>query len=344
MAGELILITGTTGFIGFNVLVKALQAGYKVRIAVRREISIQELKGHALIKEFSEQGLVEGVVVPDITADGAYQEALKDVVAVVHLASPLPNPTSTDTEKDILIPAIKGTLSILNSALEFPDIRRFVITSSAVAIMTDQAANPTIPPVTYTPSSRITPLPKAPFGGAFEAYRDSKTLSLHATEQFLAEKNPHFTIINLHPGYVLGRNELATKAEELLGSTNAIALGVALGAVKGGLREAFTTPVTDLARIHIEALEDKVVGSQSFLIRTSDDKLDFNSVNDIAKTDFADAVAEGILTPVGSLDAVQLDVDQSATIKLFGKPATFREAVTATIHQYAELKRKQPGA
>jgi hypothetical protein len=36
--------------------------------------------------------LVEGVVVPNIEIDGAFDEALKDVVGVLHIASPLANP------------------------------------------------------------------------------------------------------------------------------------------------------------------------------------------------------------------------------------------------------------
>lgn len=247
-----------------------------------------------------------------------------------------------DTEKEIIEPAIKGTLSILTSALKFPQIKRVIITSSAVAVMTDQAIEPSNPPIVYTAKTRVTPLPSPPYStDAWAAYRVSKTLSLDATEKFLAEKKPHFTIINLHPGYVIGRNELVTKPEELLAGSNAVALGVVLGAVKGTKREAFTTPITDLARIHVEALGDKVVGSQSFLLPAGKDgdKMVFNEVNEIAKTYFADAVAEGILNPVGSTEAVYQELDKSTTTTAFGPLETFREAAKEVIGQYVELKR-----
>ncbi|CAG8975803.1 hypothetical protein HYALB_00008244 [Hymenoscyphus albidus] len=334
-------ITGATGFIGFAVLTKALQSGYRVRIAVRREVQIETLKNHALIQPFANQ--LEGIIVPDITAEGAFDEALKDVVGVLHLASPLPFLQFEDTEKEIIVPAIDGTLSILTSALKFPQIKRVVITSSAVAIMTDQAIEPSNPPITYTAKTRITPLPSAPYPtDNWGAYRAAKALSLDATERFLAEKKPHFTIINLHPGYVVGRNELVTKPEELLGGSNAVALGVVLGAVKDAMREAFTTPITDLARIHVEALDDKIVESQSFLLIAGKDgeKADFNEVNEIAKTYFADAVSEGILNPVGSTEPVYQDVDKSKTTATFGHLDSFRNAAKAVIGQYVELKRK----
>jgi hypothetical protein len=341
-------------------LQQALQAGYKTRIAVRKESQIETLKGHDLIKEFAAKGLVEGVVVPNIEIDGAFDEALKDVVGVLHIASPVPNPVilsplrelkhiiiclqnAKDTENEIIQPAIRGTLSILNSGLKFPKIRRFVITSSAVAIITDQTIVETTPPVVYTPSSRITPPPTAPFSSdPWASYRTAKVLALHATDKFLEEKKPHYTVINLMPGYVLGRNELATKAEDLLNGSNGVVLGIVLGDIQGAKREGFTTSLNDLARIHVEALEEKVKGNQSFLLLAGKDgdKADFNIANEIAKTEFADAVADGILNPVGSTEAVYQQVDKSSTTALFGPLETFEEGARAAIGQFVELKRK----
>jgi uncharacterized protein YbjT (DUF2867 family) len=73
-------------------LQKALEAGYKTRVSVRKESQLETLKSHKLINDFAAKGLVEGVVVPDIVVDGAFDEALKDVVAVLHIASPLGRP------------------------------------------------------------------------------------------------------------------------------------------------------------------------------------------------------------------------------------------------------------
>lgn len=84
--------------------------------------------------------------------------------------------------------------------------------------------------ITYSATSRITPLPAAPFNpnpGA--AYFTSKALALDATDKWLAEKKPHFSIVNIMPGFILGRNELVTVAEDLLNGTNAVVLGPVLG-------------------------------------------------------------------------------------------------------------------
>jgi hypothetical protein len=210
--------------------------------------------------------------------------------------------------------------------------------------MTDQVLAETTPPVVYGPYSRVKPLPSAPFDNEpWAGYRAAKQLALDATERFVEEKKPHFTVVNLMPGYVLGRHELATKAEDLLNISNGYVLGIVLGFFNGVKRESVTTPITDLARIHVEALEEKVEGNQSFLVIHGDHSpdFDFNRVNEIAKTEFADAVADGILNPVGSTDASYQQIDASATTKLFGTLDTFENAARATIAQYVELKRQE---
>jgi nucleoside-diphosphate-sugar epimerase len=125
-------LTGGTGHIGFATLIEALRKGYKVRAAIRRESSIAEIKATKSVQPYLDN--LSFIIVPDITADGAFDEALKDVEKVIHIASPLARP-SEDYEADIIQPAIRGTLSILTSALKYPGIKRVVITSSQGAVM-----------------------------------------------------------------------------------------------------------------------------------------------------------------------------------------------------------------
>jgi nucleoside-diphosphate-sugar epimerase len=134
-----------------------------------------------------------------------------------------------DLEKDIVLPAIHGTTSILNSALKFPSIRRVIITSSVVAITPQSALINGDDKNTYTADSRISPVPTAPWGSGTTAYFSSKALALNATDKFVDEKKPHFSIVNIMPGLIVGRNELTTVAEDLLTSTNVFILGPVLG-------------------------------------------------------------------------------------------------------------------
>ena len=89
----------------------------------------------------------------------------------------------------------------------------------------------------YNATSRVKPLPEAPWGGGGPAYAHSKVLTLHATERFLEEKKPHFTVVNVLPGFVIGRGELCKNAEDLMTkTTNYVVLGPVLG------QESFARP------------------------------------------------------------------------------------------------------
>ena len=162
---------------------------------------------------------------PDITVEGAFDNSLKDVTYIEHIASPLPQPTD-NPERDIIAPAIHGTTSILNSALRTPSIRRIVITSSLVAVVPGSALSNGDQTTVYTSSSRVRPLPTAPWGDHASAYRASKVLALDATERFLAEKKPHFTVVNVQPGYVIGPHALIEDAEALVSGSNAVVMSV----------------------------------------------------------------------------------------------------------------------
>ncbi|KAK0102613.1 hypothetical protein ONS95_006222 [Cadophora gregata] len=344
MSGELIFITGATGFVGFAVLTKALQAGYKVRISVRKAEQIETLKSHVLIAPYVEKGVVDFAVVPDITVKGAFDSALKDVVGVLHIASPLPQATN-DPEKDIILPAINGTTSLLNSALLHPTIHRIVLTSSVVALMSNQALMSGDPSTTYTPQTRRSPLPTAPWGAdPGEAYFNSKALSLHATDTFLATQSPNFTIVNIMPGFVIGRSELITKSEDLLKSTNAVPLSIILG-VKSDKKPAMITHIDDVARIHVAALDTaKVPGNRSFLLQSGDGgKIVFDDALEVARENFRGAVEEGILPLGGTTGNAYQIVESGETEEVFGGLRSYREAVESVVGQFVELKRRELG-
>ena len=117
MANGHILITGVTGHIGYRTLVEALRDGYKVRAAVRRESSIVQIRNITSIQPFLEKDQLTFICVEDITNDDAFDTAMDGMDYAIHIASPLPKDT-TNIELDIVQPAVRGTLSILKSALK----------------------------------------------------------------------------------------------------------------------------------------------------------------------------------------------------------------------------------
>ncbi|KAK6858407.1 NAD-dependent epimerase/dehydratase fum13 [Apiospora arundinis] len=87
-----LLLTGANGFVGFKVLLNALEQGYTVRAAIRSMSKSDFLSKHPKVQALNASDRLSFVEVPDITNPKAYEEAVKDVTHVIHLASPLPSP------------------------------------------------------------------------------------------------------------------------------------------------------------------------------------------------------------------------------------------------------------
>lgn len=111
-----------------------MEAGYKVRAAVRNAIGSEKIKAIKPIAQYESQ--IEYIIVPDITISGAYDDAVKGVKYVVHMASPFASPDlqESEFESNYIQPAIKGSTGILDSAATVQGIERIVITGSYLSI------------------------------------------------------------------------------------------------------------------------------------------------------------------------------------------------------------------
>lgn len=72
---SLVLVTGANGFIASRTVEAFLLAGYNVRGTVRSVGSGKEIL--EVLAEYVSAGRFELAVVPDITAEGAFDEAVK---------------------------------------------------------------------------------------------------------------------------------------------------------------------------------------------------------------------------------------------------------------------------
>lgn len=76
MSKGLVLISGANGYIAAVAAKHFLDHGYSVRGTVRKTASAKDLIDGPL-KEFADSGKFSIVEVPDITVDGAFDEAVK---------------------------------------------------------------------------------------------------------------------------------------------------------------------------------------------------------------------------------------------------------------------------
>ena len=98
--GSLVLITGVSGYIASHTAVQFVEAGYRVRGTVRSEDKAAWL--YELFDSKYGKGKFEAVVVPDMKADNAFDEAIKNVDGVCHMASVM----SFSDKPDEVIPVV----------------------------------------------------------------------------------------------------------------------------------------------------------------------------------------------------------------------------------------------
>lgn len=129
---KIILITGINGYIASHIGLQLLQKGYTVRgtsrsAAAREHLLAGAFKGY--------EGQYQHFGVKDITAAGAFDEAVKGVHGIIHTASPVD--FTLKTVDAFFGPAVGGNLSILNSAKAHAgsQLEVFVVTSSVAAIV-----------------------------------------------------------------------------------------------------------------------------------------------------------------------------------------------------------------
>jgi len=266
MAGDLVLLTGATGFVGFATLRATLKHGYKVRAAVRSEKKAEAVRSNPTLKDFSEEHL-SFVVVPDFLVDGAFDEAVKDVKYIIHVASPIPKSELTgddDLDAELVQPAIQGTISVFKSAQKARTVKRIVVTSSGVALIPISAFSGS--DEVFGPDHRGEALPSPYMKNTQVAYVVSKVLALKHAEDFIASEEPAFDAIHIHPALVLGRDDLALTTKALNSGSNRNALAPVLGEHKKESYPVSVVHVEDVALAHVRALDPKIAGNQSFML------------------------------------------------------------------------------
>lgn len=344
---DLVLITGVTGFIGSSTLPQLLRAGYRVRATVRSESQIETVLGRPAMQALKAGArLLSFAVVPDMTARGAFDEAVRGVTHVIHIASPLASSgravPADQHEAHYIQPAVRGTLNMLEAADAEGSVRRVVITSSFVALV----------PLAELEGTRrrdgrrpVRPddrpgLAAGPYGTDFAAYAASKAAALQQAEAWMERVRPGFDVVHLHPGFVLGRDETATTPARAMRGTNSVVMALLLGKRFGPFAGA-TVHVEDVARAHVAALRPAVYGNQSYILSRP---ARWNDAVEIAERAFPDAMQSRLLVRGGSVGTIPLPMDTSLTEATFRfRLAGFRKQVESIVGQFVELASSRAG-
>ncbi|KPI36088.1 putative uncharacterized oxido [Cyphellophora attinorum] len=330
MPNELVLLTGASGQIGFRTLIQALSSGYHVRAAVRSQRKQDLIANASATQPYLKQ--LSFVHVTDFEKDGAFDDAVQGVSYIIHIASPLSD-AGTDVQRDIVQPAIRGTLSILDSASKASSVKRVVITSSSLATWS-------FAPDPYT-ASDFQPDPEVPKEPGFFAYAASKKLALNRTRDWVQEKKPGFAVINIMPSFVWGRNENATTRADLAQGSNGMLLKLALGGAN--IDQGFPNSachVDDVAEVHVRALDVPDVGPlRNFGVGWSKEKWQWDDIKEIARKHYPEAFEDGTFVSSGSIKSAEMAFDASETEKTLGiEFKSLETAIKDLAGQYLELK------
>lgn len=263
MAGELVLVTGGSGFIGAHCIVQLLQQGYKVRTTVR------SLSREAEVRAMVREGGVEAgdnltFAAADLTKDDGWPEAVAGCAYVLHVASPFP-PAIPQHEDELIIPARDGALRVLKAARD-AGVKRVVLTSSFAAIGYGQ--KPGRQPFNEENWTD-------PNGGDVRAYVKSKTIAEKAAWDFIANQGGALELSVVNPVGVFG---------PVLGpdySTSILLVQRLMDGAMPGLPRIYfgAVDVRDVASMHIECMTNPAAKSQRFLAVAGD----FLSIKEIAQ-------------------------------------------------------------
>lgn len=249
MAGELVLVTGGSGFVGSHVILQLLNAGYQVRTTVRA------LKREGEVREMLRVGGVEAgdrlsFAAADLTSDAGWAEAVAGCAYVHHVASPFP-PEIPKHEDEVIIPARDGALRVLKAARD-AGVKRVVLTSSYAAIGYGQ------------------PEQKAPFdetnwtdpnGDDVRAYVKSKTLAERAAWDFIAREGGALELSVVNPVAVLGPALAPDYSTSIL-----LIQRLMDGAMPGCPRLYFgVVDVRDVADLHLRCMTNPAAKGERFL-------------------------------------------------------------------------------
>ncbi|KAH8177172.1 NAD(P)H-binding domain-containing protein [Sarocladium implicatum] len=264
--GSLVLVTGATGFIASQATKQLLERGFRVRGTVRNLHSASWLI--SAFHQAAGSGRFELAMVPDYGKDGAFDEVMKGVSGILHIAtSPLDKEGGGfEEDPDVAIPgAIKDVNIIFEAAMREPSVKSFVFTGSIAGATLPAKGNDTrVDHDTY--NEQAIQLARAPDQPAmvkgFFVYAASQAMAEKEFMKLLAEKKPRFSGNVVSPSGVVGAPLHVKHSDNPRNWATVLYKGQQERI--DGIPSMFLVDVKDVALVHIAALLDPDTDGQRF--------------------------------------------------------------------------------
>ena len=188
MSNRLAAITGITGFIAGHAAGEMLARGYEVRGTIRSRAKLDQGRLMTLPGAADRLSLVEA----DLLQGGSLDAAFAEAEIVLHMASPY-SLEAKDARRELLEPAVEGTLNVLRACARTPSVRRVVLTSSMAAV-TDEPDGRVLTEADWNTRSSLDRNP----------YYFSKAEAERAAWAFMEREKPAFDLVVINPYLVIG--------------------------------------------------------------------------------------------------------------------------------------------
>ncbi|XP_031499558.1 anthocyanidin reductase ((2S)-flavan-3-ol-forming) [Nymphaea colorata] len=250
-------VTGANGYMASILVKQLLDRGYTVHATVR-DAENQAKVAHLVGIQGAKERLK--LFSADITVEGSLDLPVSGCDYVFHTATPV-HFESTNPEKDMIEPAVQGTLNVLKACLKAKSVKRVVLTSSAAAVTLNKRddANMVMDETCWTDTDFLYS-EKPPTWG----YPASKTLAEQAAWKFAEENNLNLvsvipvlmtgpSITTAVPSSVMMATALVTGNDFLINNLKGMQM------VSGSISIAH---VEDVCRAHIFVAEEESVSGR----------------------------------------------------------------------------------
>jgi dihydroflavonol-4-reductase len=243
MTERKVAVTGVNGFIASHAAAELLRRGHHVAgtarspTAVRGNPRLMELPGATERLELHEA---------DLLSPGSFDAAFAGADTVLHMASPY-SLEAKDARRDLVDPAVKGTLNVLDACRRAGGVRRVVLTSSMAAV-TDEPDGRVLTEADWNTKSSLTRNP----------YDFAKTEAERAAWSFMEREKPAFDLVVINPFLVIGPSLTPG-----LNTSNQIIVEALTGVFPAILQLTWgMVDVRDVALAHVLAMETRTASGR----------------------------------------------------------------------------------